>query len=88
MAEMGDVAVRIKADTSELEKTMRKLTRPRWNAIEGMLFICMIALVMLVVIQIGGIFHPVTWTTHIGGHECAVMRTGFSRSISCNWSNP
>ena len=38
--------------------------------------------------QFAGVISPITSTTHIGGHQCIVMRSGFDRSISCDWTKP
>ena len=53
-----------------------------------LLYFILLILIFFAEMQLIGVIVPVTGTTHIGGHQCAVMRTGFERSISCDWTKP
>ena len=54
--------------------------------VQILLIVAGVAVILFVVVGLEGIFAPITWTTHIGGHVCEVMRSGWSRSISCNFN--
>ena len=47
--------------------------------------IALFAVLLFIAFNIVSALNPVTSTTHIGGHVCEVMQSGWSRSISCDF---
>ena len=67
----------------------------KMDAMEAARFTAFYVYAIFVILFLAAVFQiasivggSIVSTTHVRGHECIVMRTGFERSISCDWTKP
>lgn len=64
------------------------MSRSQATGLLVMTYFILLIFVLTATIFLVSVTFTSTWTTHIGGHECLVMKNGLGSAISCNWSKP